>query len=95
MADTLENIALPSGVWYDLYTDPVLIAAGIVVGTRIVVDNLGTDYLQLHAGADSPGDAGGFTKVAPGSEAINEDGDLGAWVKTPAPSGGLVNVRLG
>ena len=87
MADTLPNIELTDNEWVDLYA-----ASGIVVGTKIVVQNLGVPAVYLSTSATSPDDTDAFQILQFGIEAANEAGDSGAWAMC-LNSNGLVNVR--
>ncbi len=93
MADTLDNIDLPANTWVNLYAHPVLVAAGIAVGTQISVQNLGGGAsIQVHAGANEPASTDGYRVIAIGQVWQNDSGDTGAWVRSPVISG-LVNAR--
>lgn len=81
MADTLNNTPLIANVWIDIYA-----ATGITVGTKIIIQNLGTASVRLAASALEPsGD--GFKRAASGQQATNDAGDLGAWVYSPVVDG--------
>lgn len=84
MADTLPDVPLTANTWVDLYA-----ATGITVGTQIVASNKGSVRFTLAASATAPSDNRGIT-VEPNQQAINENGDTGAWAY--CSSGGLVSV---
>lgn len=91
MADTLPNVPLVAGVWTDLYA-----ATSIAVGTSILIQNIGSSAIYIHAGPDvpvAPIGPDGFKKLPPNIEAANETGDTGAWALSVAING-LVNVAL-
>ncbi len=89
MADTLPNIALPRGVWVDLYA-----ATGITpIGTRIRVQNLGVKDVYLTTLATEPTDETAYVIVPRAFLAVNDDGDSGAWAQSPYCDG-KVNVRI-
>ncbi len=87
MADTLNNVLLPKNVWVDLYA-----ASGIVVGTRIIVENLGATPVKLTTKATEPTDADGFQYAQQRSQKVNDTGDSGAWAISVGIDG-LVNVK--
>jgi hypothetical protein len=80
MANTIENITIPAGTPVNLYTAPAVLAAGIVAGDKISVQNLGAVPLKLFSGASSPTGVSGYRQCAPGDVWANQDGDTGAWV---------------
>jgi hypothetical protein len=86
MADTLPNIALPAGVWVDLYG-----GAGIAVGTKIYVENLTEFDVRLCSKGVQPTAVDGFALLVRGQTMSNQGGDAGAWAMSPV--GSLVNVR--
>ena len=94
MADTLNNIVLPAGVWTDLYS-----ASGITVGVQIVIENLTTLPVKHHAGATVPANAekddntGSFERIMAYEEKVNELNDNGSWAYSSVVDG-LLNVRV-
>lgn len=80
MANTIENVTIPAGVPVNLYTVPAVLAAGIVAGEKISVQNLGAVPLKLFAGPSAPNAASGYRQCQPGDVWINHTGDAGAWV---------------
>ena len=91
MADTLSNVALPNNTWVDLYD-----ATGITVGTRILVQNLGSDVIRLTTQAATPlitHDAFQELHFSTNIGMVNDTGDLGAWAFSENVEG-LVNVRV-
>lgn len=88
MSDTLPNIALPKGEWINLYA-----SSGIVVGTKISIESLSFEPIQLVTQAAQPvGNPDGFQRLNPKNSKSNQAGDSGAWARSIA-SNGLVNVR--
>ena len=92
MADTLDNIDLPANTWVNLYAHPVLVAAGIAVGTQISAQNLGSNRVLVHAGATEPTSTSGFRAIKPDSVWQNDSGDTGAWMMSQVVAG-LTNAR--
>ena len=88
MADTLLNVSLPSGVWVDLYS-----STGIAVGTKIQVQNLSHNTVNLYSAATAPAGNYGNNIISRGEQAVNESGDNGAWALCKG-SEGLVNVKV-
>lgn len=94
MADSLNNITLPAGVWVDLYA-----ATGIAIGTQIVVMNLTDTPVKHHAGATVPANAqkdnstGSFERIMAFREKVNDLGDNGSWAYSHI-STGLVAVKV-
>lgn len=82
MADTLPNVTLPANTWIDLYA-----ATGETVGTKLLLQNLGTAGVRLTSKAIAPVDGDGFKRVASGQQAVNEAADLGAWAYSPVVDG--------
>ena len=88
MSDTLPNIELPGGQWVDLYA-----ASGITVGTQIVVENLGSSPVDLITQATQPpSEPSGFQRLHQRTQKTSDDGEAGAWARSPIKSG-LVNVK--
>ena len=87
MPDTLPNIPLPPGAWVDLYAE-----SGVVVGTRILTQNIGVCDVFLTSQAAEPTVDVAHQIALRGQFAVNDAGDAGAWAFCLA--GGLVNVRL-
>jgi len=92
MADTLQNIKLPSGVWVDLYA-----TSGISVGTQIIVNNLTTIPAKLHTSSAQPSaedaksdEDGSFSRLLSYGRELNDTGASGAWIYSHTD--GLVNV---
>ncbi len=89
MPDTIVNVVLPINTWIDLYD-----ITGIVVGTRISVQNVGSSDVRLAVAATEPAaDFDGYNVIIR-STAIpyaNASGDSGAWALCRT-SGGKVNV---
>lgn len=49
MADTIEDIAVPKGVWTDLYA-----GSGIAVGTAVTLVNTGSSAVRIAISASTP-----------------------------------------
>ena len=92
MADTLQNISIPHGVWLNVYTHPIITAAGISVGDQISTQNLGDNSVLTHAGATAPTSADGYRAIKTLDVWANDAGDTGAWVFSRFADG-LINVR--
>lgn len=89
MVDTLDNIDLPANQWVDLY-----VATGIVVGTQIIVQNLGAGSgIYLHTSELEPVGDDGYTLVIRGTSFSNDAADAGAWAFSPNHDG-KVHVRV-
>lgn len=88
MSDTLGNVTLIANVWTDLYAE-----TGIIVGSQIVVQNIGSCDVCLTTKAIQPDDEDATQLVERGGFVINDFGDSGAWAFCQG-SGGLLNVRL-
>lgn len=92
MADTLQDIALTADTWVNIYTHPVMVAAGVTVGTQISVQNKGSNRVFLHAGADMPTETDGSRSLRPDEIFTNETNDTGAWVMSRLVDG-IINAR--
>ena len=89
MADTLPDVILPANEWVDLYA-----ATGIIVGTKINVQNTGAARVRLATSLTEPlSEMGPF--IYPDSSIMlqNDDGDTGAWAL--CKSGGQCFVEIG
>lgn len=88
MADTLPNILVPEKQWTDIYSE-----SGIVVGTKIQIQNIGSTDLYLYSGASAPGSVpgGGYIILRPFMTASNDTGDAGAWISSL--DAGKINVK--
>lgn len=80
MANTIDNVTIPAGIPVNLYTVPDVLAAGIVAGDKISVQNLGAVPLKLFSGPSAPTAASGYRQCQPGDVWVNHAGDAGAWV---------------
>lgn len=80
MANTIDNVTIPAGIPVNLYTVPAVLAAGIVAGDKISVQNLGAVPLKLFSGPSAPTAASGYRQCPPGDVWVNQAGDAGAWV---------------
>lgn len=89
MSDTLANTTLPGNTWVDLYAD-----TGISVGTKISVQNIGSNTIKLATKLTAPISSDGFAELTPGNDQyVNETGDSGAWAFSPVTIG-LLQVRI-
>lgn len=80
MANTIDNINIPANTPVNLYADPKVVAAGIVAGDKISVQNLGPVPLKLFSGSSAPLATSGYRQCAPGDVWANQAGDTGAWI---------------
>lgn len=87
MADTLDNVTLTKNTWVDLYA-----ATSIAVGTRILIQNIGSTPLKLHTSASEPASNAGYVLLSSMQAMANETGDSGCWVKSDYTDG-QVNVQ--
>lgn len=90
MADTIQNIVIPSGEWVDLYA-----LSGVTVGTAISIQNIGVCDVYLAVRETQPPltyDAYNIIQRKNGFWLRNSQGDSGAWGFC-AHSGGKVNIR--
>lgn len=73
----MPGITLPSTDWVDLYA-----AASIPVGTKILVQNQGSNFLLLQEATSAPdtADTTGRMVVRP-SEALVKPGSVGVWAR--------------
>lgn len=90
MAATRESISLIPGKWTDIYQE-----TGIVVGTKIAVQNIGSADLRLSVALAQPDvDSDSWQKIQPNDFPMaNSFGDLGAWVFSPNQEG-KISVRI-
>lgn len=92
MAATLPNVVLPANTWVDIYA-----ATGIAVGTKIIVENLGSAPVDLVSAATAPLTpvADGFSRCYTGklNEKVNEESDPGAFAISHNVNG-LINVKV-
>lgn len=88
MADTIPNVPLPTNTWVDLYDE-----TGVVLGTQIIVQNLGGPDVFLAAQASQPTTTQGYYLLQKGNETINDSSDTGAWAYC-LNNDGKVNVRV-
>lgn len=89
MAETLNNIDLPTDTWVDLYEQ-----SGISVGEAITVENVGgSDVLLAVKATQPPADHNAFNVLKRGGDPLrNNVGDPGAWAISKNADG-RVNVR--
>ena len=87
MADTLDNIALPRGVWIDLYE-----ALGCAAGSQINVKNETDLGVRLYSGAARP-DGTAYKTLKAWKIMQNDIADTGAWALSLAGDG-LLNPQF-
>jgi len=95
MPDSRPNIQLTANTQTDIYA-ALNAQAGfpaVAVGTKLLLQNLGTASVRLTSKATAPVDGDGFKRVASGQQAFNEDGDLGGWAYSPVIDG-EINVGV-
>ncbi len=94
MSDTIPNIVVPANTVVDIYADAGVAAAGIVVGTRILVEMLAQGEAKLYAGAAlaiEPDNDTGYNYVYPRQSYINTTGDAGGFIWSK--EGCTINVQ--
>ena len=74
MATSLPSVVIPSNTWVDLYSE-----TGIVVGTRLVVQNIGSADAILSESAAQPVSTTGHNIIIPRSYLTNASAAVGAW----------------
>lgn len=74
MATSLPSVRIPKNKWVDLYA-----ATGIVVGTQIIVQNIGSGEVDLTESAAMPNAASGRNKLEPRLFFTNKAGNVGGW----------------
>lgn len=91
MSDTLVNRVLEPNVWVDLYAE-----TGLPVGTKLVIQNIGSTEVYLHSGAAEPAEGDGFVIMGTYEFFANKQGDAGAWARSVTTrSPGYINVSEG
>ena len=88
MTQTLDNIEVITGVWLNIYE-----VAGIAIGQKIRVQNVGQTTIYLNAGVDQPTDQSAFIISDRGTQYSNETGDMGAWCYSTGADG-IINVQV-
>ncbi len=88
MADTLPNESLTAGTWIDLYD-----LTGIAIGTKISIQNIGTNTLFLSTSLAQPTDSTSRREIKPNEVFENNSGDSGLWAFSVAIKG-LINVAI-
>lgn len=88
MPDTIKNVEVPANTWVDIYADPGVVSAGIVVGTSINVQVAdGGGKVRLVVKGSKPDTTDGFNTLDPGGgQLANPNGSSGAWVYSPSVS---------
>lgn len=80
---TLPNVKVPIGEWIDLYSE-----TGLAVGTKIIVQNIGSSPCYLVDSAAEPNILGtGYNIIQPSDKPnnflTNSDAPEGAWAYSP------------
>lgn len=79
MATTRVDVAIPKGVWTNLYT-----ASSITVGTQVTIFNKGSNHCKIATSASAPTVDGFHLYSFPQSEAIEvAPGEAGLWAFSP------------
>jgi len=94
MADTIPNIVVPAKTVVDIYADAGVVAAGVTVGTRILVKMIGLGEAKLYSAAAlaiEPDNTTGFSPIYEKESYINETGDAGAFIWST--QGCTINVQ--
>lgn len=87
MANTITNIKIPEKIWVNIYE-----LSGINVGTKIIIQNVGSQDVWLNSGESAPVDQTAYVLCRSYEESINETSDLGAWAYSH--TGTFINVRI-
>jgi len=74
MAQSLPSVEIPFNTWVDLYD-----ATGIVVGTKIIIQNIGSAEVDLVESATVPTAAIGKNTLPPREFFTNTAANVGAW----------------
>lgn len=74
MATSLPSVAIPSNVWVDLYAE-----TGIVVGTQLIIQNIGSSEAILSESVAKPIPATGHNIISPRQYLTNAGVAVGAW----------------
>ncbi len=74
MAQSLPSVKLESKEWVDLYD-----ATGIVVGTQIIIQNIGDSNVRLVEAASQPSLNGGYNLVVGKNYSTSATAPIGAW----------------
>ena len=96
MSNTIPNIEIAKNVITDIYADPGVVAAGIVVGDKINIALIGQGVGKLYSGPTPPAninDETGYRDITSDQEMTNETGDLGAYIQSAL--GCTLNVKKG
>ena len=83
MANTIPNIAVPPNTVINIFTDPGVVAAGVVVGDLINVKMLGYGDALFYAGATPPAkinNESGYRDLKNGQSINNVESDQGAFI---------------
>jgi len=75
MATSLPFVDIPTNTWIDLY-----VATGITVGTKIIIQNTGTNNIKLVEDSAEPDiSTTGYNTITPKEFFTNADSNVGAW----------------
>jgi len=77
MATSLPPVILPRNKWVDIYAE-----TGILVGTSIIIQNIGKDEVILTESATEPTSGYGHNKLPSRQFFTNGTGNIGAWAYT-------------
>jgi hypothetical protein len=94
MADTIPNITVLPDTVTNIYTDPGVVAAGIIIGDKINAAMIGQGEAQLYAGAVQPAaidNDTGYRDLLPCKPLDNDLGDAGAFIYSRL--GCTINVK--
>lgn len=77
MANSLPPVKLPVNEWVDLYDK-----TGLTVGTKLIIQNSGSNDAILTESALLPTSGYGFNPLPKNSYVSNSTGNIGAWAKS-------------
>ena len=74
MATSLPSVTIPINTWVDLYD-----ATGIVAGTQLIIQNIGSSEVILVESSTQPTSATGHNSLPPREYLTNSASNVGAW----------------
>ena len=74
MATSLPPVTLTDNVWVDLYD-----VTGIVVGTQLIIQNIGSSEALLSESASEPTTVSGYNIIPTRTYLTNTTANIGAW----------------
>ena len=74
MATSLPSVTIPANTWVDIYD-----ATGIVLGTQIILQNIGSSEVDLVESATQPASSIGHNSLPPREFFTNSASAVGAW----------------